>query len=171
MRKNLYVVSLVLLFSGIILSQQKIGYIDSKIILENMQDAKDAQQTLDNLVEQWKNDLQVLNDSLQLLKEDYEKKKLILTENIKQQKEADISAFEKKISEFKNNKFSENGEYFQKQNELMKPVLNRIFQALQEVAREGNFDFVFDRNSEIILLYMNEKYDLTQKVIKKLEAQ
>jgi outer membrane protein len=52
----------------------------------------------------------------------------------------------------------------------MKPVQDKIFKAIQDVAKEGSYDFVFDRNSEIILLYMNEKYDLTQKVIKKIES-
>ena len=151
-------------------SQAKIGYVDSKIIIEGMQDAKDAQTNLDNLVLQWKGELQQLNDSLVFLKDDFEKKKLILTDKIKQQKEAEIKDLEKKIADYKVAKFGENGEYFQKQNELMKPVQDKIFKAIQDVAREGNYDYVFDRSSEILLLYVNEKYDLTQKVIKKLEG-
>jgi outer membrane protein len=151
-------------------AQSKIGYVDSKIIIESMEDARDAQKNLDNIVTQWKGELQQLNDSLTLLKEDFEKKKLILTDKVKQQKEEEIKNLEKKISEFKTTKFGENGEYFQKQNELMKPVQDKIFKAIQDVAREGSYDYVFDRSSEILLLYVNEKYDLTQKVIKKLEG-
>ena len=135
-----------------------------------MEDARDAQKNLDNIVTQWKGELQQLNDSLSLLKEDFEKKKLILTDKVKQQKEEDIKNLEKKISDFKTTKFGENGEYFQKQNELMKPVQDKVFKAIQDVAREGGYDYVFDRSSEILLLYVNEKYDLTQKVIKKLEG-
>ena len=52
----------------------------------------------------------------------------------------------------------------------MKPVQDKVFKAIQDVAREGGYDYVFDRSSEILLLYVNEKYDLTQKVIKKLEG-
>jgi len=152
-------------------SQAKIGYVDSKVILESMQDAKDAKMNLDNLVDQWKNQVLSMNDSLTMMKDDFEKKKLILTENIKKQKEEEIKAMEKKIADFKLQKFGENGEYFQKQSELMKPVQDRVFKAIQDVAKEGDFDFIFDRSSEIILLYMNEKYDLTNKVIKKLETQ
>ena len=154
-----------------ILSQQKIGYIDSKVILDNLQDAKDAQTNLDNLVLKWKGELQGLNDSLAFLKDDYEKKKLILTEKVRQQKEEEIKTMEKRISDFRLLKFGENGEYFQKQNELMKPVQDRMFKAIQDVAKEGGYDFVIDRSSQLLLLYMNDKYDLTQKVIRKLEEQ
>lgn len=161
----------VLFFSRSVFAQVKIAYVDSKIIIESMEDAKDAQRNLDNFVALWKGELQKLNDSLAYLKDDFEKKKLILTDNVRKQKEEEIKSLEKAISDYKLAKFGENGEYFQKQNELMKPVHDRIFKAIQDAAKEGDFDFVFDRSSSIILLYMNEKYDLTTKVIKKLEAQ
>lgn len=152
-------------------SQAKIGYVDSKLILEKMQDAADAQKNLDNFVQLWKAEVQHLNDSLAAIKDDYEKKKLILTDVVKKQREEGIANLEKRISDYKLSKFGEDGEYFQKQNELMKPVQDKVFKAIQDVAKDGGYDFVFDRSSEIILLYMNEKYDLTSKVIKKLENQ
>lgn len=165
------VIAAFILFTAVTKSQQKIGYVDSKVILETLQDARDAQTNLDNFVQKWKLELQSLNDSLVLLKDDFDKKKLILTEKVKQQMEEDISNQEKKVSDFKQNKFGENGEYFQKQQELMKPVQDRVFKAIQDVAKEGGYDFVIDRSTQLILLYMNDRYDLTQKVIKKLEAQ
>lgn len=152
-------------------SQQKIGYVDSKVIMETIQDARDAQTNLDNFVTKWKLEMQQINDSLALLKDDFEKKKLILTEKIRQQKEDEIKAQEKRISEYRQQKFGESGEYFQKQTELMKPVQDRIFKAIQDVAKEGSYDFVIDRSSQLMLLYMNDRYDLTQKVIRKLESQ
>ncbi len=171
MKKNLVLIITLLICSASLYSQQKIGYIDSKVILDNLQDAKDAQTNLDNLVLKWKGELQGLNDSLAFLKDDYEKKKLILTEKVRQQKEEEIKTMEKRISDFRLQKFGENGEYFQKQNELMKPVQDRMFKAIQDVAKEGGYDFVIDRSSQLLLLYMNDKYDLTQKVIRKLEEQ
>jgi len=171
MNKKIVVVFSLMMFSAVLYSQQKIGYVDSKVIMETIQDARDAQTNLDNLVQKWKMELQQLNDSLIIIKDDFEKKKLILTEKVRQQKEEEIKLFEKRISDFKLTKFGENGEYFQKQSELMKPVQDRVFKAIQDVAKEGDYDFVIDRSTQLMLLYMNEKYDLTQKVIKKLEAQ
>lgn len=171
MKLQFAVISALILLAGSVLSQQKIGYVDSKVILETLQDARDAQTNLDNLVQKWKLELQSLNDSLLFMKDDYEKKKLILTDKVKQQKEDEIKLQEKKVNDYKQNKFGENGEYFQKQQEFMKPVQDRVFKAIQDVAKEGGYDFIIDRSTQLMLLYMNDRYDLTQKVIKKLEAQ
>ncbi|HAX50266.1 MAG TPA: OmpH family outer membrane protein [Ignavibacteria bacterium] len=171
MKLSFAVIFALILLAGTAYSQQKIGYVDSKVILETLQDARDAQTNLDNLVQKWKLELQAINDSLVIMKDDYDKKKLILTEKIKTQMEADIKLQEQKLTDFKQNKFGENGEYFQKQTELMKPVQDRVFKAIQDVAKEGGYDFVIDRSTQLMLLYMNDRYDLTQKVIKNLEAQ
>jgi outer membrane protein len=170
MKKRAFLIVVLLFLCSGLFAQAKIGYVDSKVIIEGMQDAKDAQINLDNIVAAWKTEIQKMNDSLTAVKEDFEKKKLILTENIRKQREEEIKALEKRISDYKLAKFGENGEYFQKQNELMKPVQDKVFKAIQDVAKEGDYDFVFDRSSQLMLLYMNEKYDLTQKVIKKLES-
>jgi outer membrane protein len=170
MKVKICFIALFLLSAFPLFAQQKIGYVDSKVIIESLQDAKDAQANLDNIVGRWKSELKQLNDSLAAIKEDYEKKKLVLTEKARQQREDDIKNLDKRINDYKLQKFGENGEYFQKQNELMKPVQDKVFKAIQDVAKEGSYDFVIDRSSQLMLLYMNEKYDLTQKVIKKLET-
>lgn len=173
MKKNLVVIKLFLLtflISTSVFSQVKIGYIDSKKIIDNMQEARDARQKLDNLVSQWQTELATLQDSLKKMKDDYDKKKLILTDQYREQLEKNISNLETSISNFKTQKFGENGEYFQKQMEFMRPVQDRIFKAIETVATKENYDFVFDRNSDILLLYVNEKYDLTLKVQKAIEG-
>lgn len=153
-----------------VFSQTKVGYIDSKKILESMQESRDAKLRLDNLITQWQGELKVLQDSLKLLKDDFEKKKLILTDQLKKETETKISELETNVDNFKVQKFGENGEYFQKQTEFMKPVQDRIFKAIETVAKDGSYDYVFDRSSDILLLYVNESYDLTAKVIKEIEG-
>lgn len=156
--------------AGLLFSQTKVGYIDSKKILESMQDSRDAKQRLDNLVGQWQTELKELQDSLKIMKDDYEKKKLILTEQLKQDKEKEIANLESFINDYHSKKFGANGEYFQSQTEFMKPVHDRIFKAIEVVAKDGNYDYVFDRSSNILLLFVNENYDLTAKVIKEIEG-
>jgi len=162
--------AVVFLMSAGLSAQTKVGYIDSKKIVESMQDSRDAQQRLDNLVTQWQTELTQLQDSLKIIKDDYEKKKLILTDQLKQQTETKITELETKVSNFKIEKFGEGGEYFLKQTEFMKPVQDRIFKAIETVAKDGSYDYVFDRSSEILLLYVNENYDLTSKVIIEIEG-
>jgi outer membrane protein len=159
-----------IIFSSVVFSQTKVGYIDSKKIIDNMQEAKDAKQKLDNLVGEWQKELGMLNDSLKRIKEDYDKKKLILSDQMKTQIEKDIKDIENSISNYKTQKFGEGGEYFVKQSDFMKPVQDRIFKAIETVAKKEDFDYVFDRSSDIMLLFVNEKYDLTAKVQKIIEG-
>ena len=163
-----------LILSGIIFiaisesvnAQTKVGYVDSKRLVDALPESRDAQQRLDNLVTDWQNEIRELQDSLENKIRDFENKKLILTEELKTQIEQEISNLRNFIETFRVNKFGENGEYFQKQVEFMKPVQEKIYDAITRVAEQENFDYVFDRNSDIFLLYVNERYDLTQKAIR-----
>jgi len=151
-------------------AQTKVGYIDSKKIMENLQEAKDAKMKLYNIVADWQKELNSYQDSLKKVKDDYDKKKLILTDQMKQQKEKEISDLDAFITNYKTRKFGEGGEYFMKQTEVMKPVYDRIFKAIETVAKQEDYDYVFDRSSDLMLLFVNEKYDLTAKVIKIIEG-
>lgn len=166
----LFIFLTILLLPGIAGSQTRLGYIDSKKIIDNMQEAGDAKSKLDNLVSDWEKEITVLQDSLKLIKEDYEKKKLILTEEMKTDYEKKIKDFETSITNFRQQKFGEGGEYFVKQNEFMNPVYDKIFKAIETVAKRDDYDYVFDRSSSILLLYVNERHDLTAKVQRILEG-
>ena len=163
-------IALFTFFGNTVSAQTKVGYIDSKKILETMQEYKDSKQKLELLVTDWQKELVSLQDSLKTLKDDYEKKKLILTDQMKTESEKKISDLEIAIGNFRLVKFGESGEYYQKQTELMKPVYDKIFKAIEVIAKADDFDYVFDRNSDLLILYVNEKYDLTPKIIKTLEG-
>jgi len=90
MKNRAFLIAVFLFISAGAFAQAKIGYVDSKVIIDGMQDAKDAQANLDNFVAAWQNEIKNMNDSLTIVKEDFEKKKLILTENIKKQNHTEI---------------------------------------------------------------------------------
>jgi outer membrane protein len=73
------------------------------------------------------------------------------------------------MTDYRQKKFGTNGELFQKQDELMKPVQNRVFTAIKEVAEKEDLDFVFDRSGDVIFLYAKDKYDITNLVLEKLK--
>jgi outer membrane protein len=77
---------------------------------------------------------------------------------------------EKKISDYRNQKFGPNGELFQKQNEIMKPVQDKVFNAIQKVAADNGYDYILDKSGDALLLFSNDKYDLTDKVLAALKA-
>jgi outer membrane protein len=157
--------------SGTSLGQIKIGYVDSDTIMNNLPDAQDARQKLDGIIREWQTELTKLENDWKTKYEDYEKRKLIMTDQTRAELEADLVKLEQQISEYREKKFGTNGELFQKQDEIMKPVQNKVFTAIQEVAQEEDLDFVFDRSGDIMLLFAKEEHDLTARVLEKLKLE
>lgn len=158
-----------LFFSGSTFAQLKIGYVDSDAIMDNLPDAQDARQKLDAIVQEWNGELSKIENNWKTRYDDYEKRKLIMTDQTRAEVEAELMKLEKSISEYREKKFGTNGELFLKQDELMKPVQNKVFSAIKEVAKEEDYDYVFDRSGDILLLYAKDKYDITSKVLAKLK--
>jgi outer membrane protein len=158
----------VLTLSLPLFSQVKVGYVDSETIMKQLPEAQEAQRKIDALVQQWQAELQKMKDEWKSKYDEYERRKLILTDEARAQMERELSELDRRIAEFQMQKFGPDGELYRKQDELIKPVQSKIFNAIKEVALEEGFDFVFDKSGEILLLYANEKYDLTQKVLNKL---
>jgi outer membrane protein len=162
-------VVMLLIFSGLSFGQIKIGYVDSDAIMDKLPDAQDAKQKLDVLVQEWQGELNKIENTWKTKYDDYEKRKLIMTDQSRAELEAELVKLEKQISDYREKKFGTNGEMFQKQDELMKPVQNKVFSAIKEVAQEEDYDYVFDRSGDILLLYAKDKYDITVKVLNKLK--
>jgi outer membrane protein len=160
---------LLLIFSGITNAQMKIGYVDSDAIMDKLPDAQDAKQKLDAFVQEWQTELNKIENTWKTKYDDYEKRKLIMTDQTRAETEAELVKLEKQISDYREKKFGTNGEMFQKQDELMKPVQNKVFSAIKDVAQEEDYDYVFDRSGDILLLYAKDKYDITIKVLNKLK--
>ncbi len=157
------------LLSSVSLAQLKIGYVDSDAIMKQLPEYQDAQKKLDAIIKEWQEELNKLEKDWKTKYEDYEKRKLILSEQRRVEIEKELIQLEDQISKFRQEKFGVRGELFQKQEELNKPILNRIFNAIQEVAKENNYDFIFDRSGDIMFLYAKEEYDVTNLVLEKLK--
>ena len=159
----------ILFFSGISIAQSKIGYVDSDAIMDKLPDAQDAKTKLDAIVQEWQTELSKIENNWKTKYDDYEKRKLIMTDQTRAETEAELVKLEKQVADYREKKFGTNGEMFQKQDELMKPVQNKVFSAIKEVALDEDYDYVFDKSGDILLLYAKEKYDITSKVLNKLK--
>jgi len=166
-----YSLLFVFLFAGFSFSQLKIGYVDSDAIMDNLPDAQDARQKLDQLIQEWQAELTKLENEWKQNFDEYEKRKLIMTDQTRAEMEQKLVQLEQKIAKFREEKFGTNGELFLKQEELMKPVQNRVFLAIEEIAKEEDYDFVFDRSGDIMLLFAKEEYDLTSEVLDRLKLE
>ncbi|MBP1657440.1 MAG: ompH [Bacteroidetes bacterium] len=168
--KRIVVLFLALCVAGTVMGQTKIGHINSESIMQTLPEAIDAQKSLDALVSQWEAELQKLQADWKRKFDDYDKKKLILTDQVRAEQEKELRDLDQAVADFRNKKFGQNGELFQKQNDVMKPIQNKIFKVLEEIAKEDGYDYIFDRSGEILLLYANEKKDLTAQVIQRMQS-
>jgi len=159
---------LVLLTTYFGYAQSKIGWISSKTVMDKIPEAQDAQRQIDNLVAQWQSELAKMQNEWQKKFQEYDKKKLILTDQLRSESEKELQELDKKIVDYRTKKFGQSGELFNKQNELIKPIQNKIFKILQDIAKEDDYDYIFDKSGDILLMYSNDKYDLTQKVIERI---
>lgn len=139
--------------------------------MNKLPDAQDANQKLNALIKEWQAELNKMEADKKAKEEDFDRRKLIMTEQMRSDLEAKIKELDKEINDYRNKKFGTNGELFQKQEELMKPVQNKVFNAIQDVAKEQDLDFVFDKSNEVVLLYAKDKFDITSLVLDKLKLQ
>ncbi len=167
-------ITLALIFSLLAIAsygQLKIGYVDSDTIMEKLPDAQDAQQRLDALIAEWQEEVRNMESEWRSKYDDYENRKLIMSDVKRSEVEKELVALENQISNYRQQKFGPNGDLFNKQTELMEPVQNKVFNVIQEVAEEEELDFVFDRSGDIVFLYAKPDYDITPLVLEKLEIE
>ncbi|MCX6149209.1 MAG: OmpH family outer membrane protein [Ignavibacteriales bacterium] len=170
MKKYFFIIALIIYgISGSLNAQLKIGYVDSDTIMDKLPDAQDAQQKLDVIIKDWQTELNKLEKNWKDKYDDYEKRKLIMSDQTRAEVEGELVKLEEKMNDYRQKKFGANGELFQKQDEVMKPIQNRVFDAIKKVAIDEDLDFVFDRSGDVLFLYAKEKYDITNIVLEKLK--
>jgi len=155
--------------TGLTNGQLKIGYVDSDSIMDKFPDAQDARQKLDAFIQEWQTELTKLENNWKTKYDDYEKRKLIMTDQTRAETESELLKLEQQIADYREKKFGTNGELFQKQDEIMKPVQNKVFTAIKDVAKDEDFDFIFDRSGDVMLLFAKDEYDVTALVLNKLK--
>ncbi|MEW6004796.1 MAG: OmpH family outer membrane protein [Stygiobacter sp.] len=172
--KKLIAISFIL-FTANMFAQQtnqpvsiKIGYVDSEVILAQFPEAIKAKSDLEGMVAKWRKDLDSMQTELQKDYATYQK----VSQDAKA-KQDDLQKLQKNIVEkeqraqqFQQSKFAQpNGEYFIKQDQLMKPIKEKIFKAIDEISKEENMQFVFDKAGDVVLLKADPQFDITFKVL------
>jgi outer membrane protein len=167
-KQKIFLVSAVLLLavflSGSVFAQLKIGYIDSQIILNKLPSAVEAQKKLEEQSNAWAEELQKMGDKIRSLQQQLEQQSLLLSEEKKQEKQDEIQQLYLESQRFQDQKFGQQGELYQKRNELLQPVFDQINEKIQAVAEENAYDYIFDAVAGNIL-YAKEEYNLTKKIL------
>jgi outer membrane protein len=170
MDKSLKIVFLLLLMcSGEQLMAQKFGYIDSEYILNKHPDYKVIQQELENISSEWRKEAQDLDKEIKDLYVLMKAEEVLLTEEMYQQRLEQIKLKEKNSQEYYNRIFGINGQYFQKQAELMQPLQSKIYDAIERVARRNNLATLFDKAAEpSAIIYTDPRHDYSEFVLDEL---
>jgi len=170
--KNIISVIIILITTGTFLFSQelKIGYVDSQVILTQLPAAIKAQGDLDAITNFWASQLDSMTLSYQQGLADYQKQAGTMTDEQKLTRQQQLIAMEQNILDFRNKKFSQqSGEIYKKQEEIFAPVKQKIYEAIEVVAKEEGMKFIFDKSGDILLLYADAGFDVTFKVLDKLK--
>lgn len=146
---------------------QKIGFINSETIREKFAEAKQAEQRLQSMVEEWKRELASMQQQIENLQFDIKKNRLIWTDSERSTKERELQAMLSNKELYAKNKFEPNGEYDMIVKQVMKPIEEKIYAAVQDVSANEGYDIIWDQSVQP-LAYVNFKYDATVKVLRKL---
>lgn len=144
---------------------QKYAYIDSQYILDNISEYKAAQQQLDQLSIAWQKEIEAKYSVIDKLYKDYQAEQILLTDEMKRKREAEITTKEKEVKEFQKQKFGYDGELFKKKQELVKPIQDKIYNAVKKIATEQSYAVIFDKSSDLVMLYTNPKYDKSDEIL------
>jgi outer membrane protein len=161
-------IGLFLTFTAFGINAQTIAVVDINVLLENLEDYKNAQKELDKISEQYRQKVIIEQDKVKAMYNEYEAESVLMTEEMKKSKEDQIVAKEKEIREMQRGYFGPEGELFQKRRELVQPIENKVFAAITEYTQERGIDLVFDKNSSQGLIFVAEKYNKTEDIKKKL---
>jgi len=166
MLKNILFV--LMLISAPSLFAQRYAYVDSKYILENMDEYKDAQVELDAMSKKWQETVEAKMTELSRLRRAFDAEKILLTMDLQAQRESELKAKEKEIRDYQREKFGVNGELFKKRQELIQPLQDDIFNAIKELAKERSYALIFDKGTNSNILFSDPKYDKSDVILKKL---
>lgn len=167
MKKN--ILSIVLLFiASISIAQknQRIAYIDMEYILQNIPEYLEAQNSLDAKVEKWKTRLDKEARAIEVLKTDLANEKAILTKDLIEEREEDIKIKHESLRRLESLYFGPKGDMYNLRRQLIKPIQDQVYNAVQTIAARKKYDFVFDKSSELVMLYSNKKHDISDLVVK-----
>jgi outer membrane protein len=149
-------------------AQQKIGYIDTQYILDRLPEYETVQQTLDQVEAQWRTEIQDARDRVEDLRQEYQARELLYTDEEKEEQKASITEARREVEALRQRYFGPDGQLFTRQRELMRPIQERILVAVEDVATSEGYDYVLDQSGDVLFMFARDQYDLSDVVLREL---
>ena len=153
---------------SMVANAQRYAIVDSKYILEKMQDYKDAQKKLDQVSEDWQKEIDAKQSSLDRMYKEYEAEQVMLTDELKKKREDQLFNLEKELRDLQRKRFGFEGDLFKKRQELIKPIQDKVYNAIQKIAMQRSYDFILDKSEGITVIFADPKLDRSEDVLKEL---
>ncbi len=166
--KVLFLLTIISLVSFTAQAQRgvRIGYIDTEYILQNVPEYQEASTQLDKKVLQWKSEIEKRLAEIEQKKKQLDNESVLLTKELYDERFEDIAFEEAEILDYQQNRFGPEGDLMIQKRQLIEPIQDQIFAAVQEIAETKKFDFVFDRSADVVMLYSAERYDISEQVLR-----
>ena len=162
------VLTLCFLVLGLFAQAQKYAVIDTRYILDRMPEYKAAQQSLDRMAAVWQLQIDSMQSSLDKMYRDFEAEQVMLTSELKKRREDQLFAKEKELRDLQRRRFGFEGDLFKKRQELVKPVQDKVYSAVQKIASARGYDFVLDKSEGITIIFADPKLDKSEDVLREL---
>ncbi len=160
----------VIIFTAMLVQAQKFAYVDTQYILDNIPEFAEAQSQLDEISVQWQKEIETKFAEVDKMYKDYQTQAVLLPDDMKKKKEQEIVDKEKEAKNLQRNRFGKEGDLFKKRQELVKPIQEKIYNAIQELSTNNNYAVVFDKGGSLTMMYANPKYDISDDVLDNLGA-
>lgn len=160
-----------LVFCGIFMlasAQQKYAFVDTKYILQNMPEYAEAQSALNSSSAEWQAEIEQRYESIKRLYDSYVAEKVLLTDEMAIKREEEITRKEREAKDLQKQRFGVEGDLFKKRQELIQPIQEEIYNAIREYATEGGYTAILDKSGQSGVLYVNPKYDKSDKILRKM---
>ena len=147
---------------------QRYAVVDSKYILDKMPDYKAAQKQLDQISAQWQKEIDDKQAILDKMYKDFEGEEVMLSDDLKKKREDELFNHEKEVRDLQRKRFGFEGDLFKKRQELIKPVQDKVYNAIQKIAVGRMYDFILDKSEGITVIFADPKLDKSDDVLKEL---
>ena len=156
---------IVTLMTSISTYAQKFAYVDSDYILSKMTEFAQAEEKIDDFSKEWQSEIELAYEEVEQMYRDYQSEQVLLTSEMKTKREEAIMEKEKSVQSLQQKYFGNNGDLYKKRQDLIKPIQDRIFDAVQQLAASNKYSIIFDASSDLIMLYSNPELDKSDKVL------
>ncbi len=150
------------------LSAQRFGYVDANFILTQMPDYKKAEEEVNSLSKAWQDEISKMKSEIQSMYDELKAEEVLLTKEMVDERKNKIKAKEEALKEYQQKTFGYDGLLFLKRQELIQPVQDKIYEAIEEISRQKKLHIMFDKSGDLVMLYTDPRYDYTDFVLEEL---